>query len=86
MPQAFKRTSIFTVELYAVLMAVQWTEQIQNHKVLICSDSVSAFNSIGKGSSKRDLVYDILLAIRDEKERGRNVISVGPSSCRYCNK
>lgn len=40
--QAFKRTSnflsVFTVELYAILMAVQWTEQIQNHKVLICSD------------------------------------------------
>ena len=53
--QAFKRTSnflsVFTVELYAILMAVQWTEQIQNHKVLICSDSVSAINSIQKGSS-----------------------------------
>ena len=36
--QAFKRTSnfltVFTVELYAILMAVQWTEQIQNHKYL----------------------------------------------------
>lgn len=74
--QAFKRTSnflsVFTVELYAILMAVQWTEQIQNHKVLICSDSVSAINSIGKGSSKsrQDLIYDILLIIRDVKRRG----------------
>ena len=63
---------MFTVELYAILMAVQWTEQIQNQKVLICSDSVSAINSIGKGLSKsrQDLVYDILLAIRDVTRRG----------------
>ena len=81
--QAFKRTSIFlsvfTVELYAVLMAVQWTEQIQNHKVLICSDSgLSAIKSVGKGSSKsrQDLVYDILLAIRDVKRRGVEISSV----------
>lgn len=74
--QAFKRTStflsVFRVELYAILMAVQWTEQIRNHKVLICSDSVSAINSIGKGSSKslQDLVYDIHLAVRNVKRRG----------------
>ena len=63
---------MFTVELYAILMAVRWTEQIQNHKVLICSDSISAINSIGKGSSKsrQDVVYDILLGIRDVKRRG----------------
>lgn len=46
--QASKRTSnflsVFTVELYANLMAVQWTEQIQNHKVLICSDSAININ------------------------------------------
>ena len=74
--QASKRTSnflsVFTVELYAILMAVQWTEQIQNHEVLIFSDSVSSINSVGKGSSKsrQDLVYYILLGIRDVKRRG----------------
>ncbi|XP_041927035.1 uncharacterized protein LOC121690512 [Alosa sapidissima] len=74
--QTFKRTSnflsVFTVELYAILMAVQWTEQIQTRKVLICSDSVSAINSLGKGLSKsrQDLIYEILLAIRAVKRRG----------------
>ena len=78
--QDFKRTanfqSVFTVELYAILMAVQWTEQIQNHKVLVCSDS--AVNSIGKGSpkSQQDLVYDILLAVRDVKRRRVEISSV----------
>ena len=60
-------------------MAVEWTEQIQNHKMLICSDSgLSAINSVGKGSSKsrQDLVYDILLAIRDVKRRGVEISSL----------
>ena len=79
MPKTSNVLSVFTVELYAVLVAVEWTEQIQNHKVLICSDSgLSAINSVGKGSSKsrQDLVYDILLAIRDVKRRGVEISSV----------
>ena len=50
----------------------QWTKQIKNQKVLICCESVSAINSIGKGSSKswQDLVYANLLAIRNVKRRG----------------
>jgi len=71
--------SVFSVELYAILMAVQWTEQMQNCKVLICSDSVSAINSMGKGTSKsrQDLVYDILLSIRDVKRKGTQLMFVG---------
>ena len=43
--------------------------------MLICCDSVSALNSIGKGSSKsrQDLVYAILLAIRDVKRRAKDI-------------
>ena len=39
---------------------------------MICSDSVSAINSIGRGSSKscQDLIYETLLVIRDVKRRG----------------
>jgi len=80
--KVFKRISnflsVFSVELYAILMAVQWTDQIQNCEVLICCNSVSAINSMGKGTSKsrQDLVYDILLAIRDVKRRGVELSSL----------
>lgn len=33
--------NVLTVELYAMLMAVQWAALISNHKGLVCSDSVS---------------------------------------------
>ncbi|KAL2088359.1 hypothetical protein ACEWY4_015258 [Coilia grayii] len=77
--QDLKRTSdqlsVFTVELYAILMAVQWTGQLQGQKVLICSDSVSALKSLGKGISRarQDLVYEILLALKDVERRGVQV-------------
>jgi ribonuclease HI len=54
--ESSKRTSdflhVFTIELYAILMAIKWTEQLVNQKVLICSDSVSAITSIGVGTAK----------------------------------
>ena len=33
-------------------MAIKWSEQLVNQKVLICSDSVSAITSIGVGTAK----------------------------------
>ena len=74
--ESSKRTSdflhVFTIELYAILMAIKWTEQLVNQKVLICSDSVSAITSIGVGTAKshQDLVYEILMAIRSVSVRG----------------
>ena len=77
--QGSQRTSdalhVFTVELYAILMAVQWVDQLQDRKVLICSDSVSAVKSLGKGMSKgrQDIVYEILLALNNVEKQGVTV-------------
>lgn len=74
--QSFMRTSdflnVYTVELYAILMAVRWAEQLENCRVVICSDSVSAVKSIGVGLSKsrKDLIYEILVAKQMVKRRG----------------
>ena len=74
--ESSKRTSdflhVFTIELYAILIAIKWTEQLVNQKVLICSDSVSAITSIGVGTAKSHqyLIYEILMAIRSVSVRG----------------
>lgn len=75
----YKRTanclSVNSGELYAILMALHWTEQIQHHKVLMCSDSVSAIKSIGIGTScsRQALTHEILCAIREVTRRGIEV-------------
>lgn len=74
-----KRTNnylaVYTVELYAILMAVRWIEQVQPCKILICSDSLSAIQSIGSGASHRrpDLVYEILLLLSQVTRKGSDV-------------
>ncbi|CAJ1050797.1 hypothetical protein PFLUV_G00147380 [Xyrichtys novacula] len=74
-----KRTSnslsVFTVELFAILMVVQWAGQLEDCEVLVCSDSMSAVKSIGMGSARgqQDLVYEVLLALRDVARRGVRV-------------
>ena len=81
---------VFTIELYAILMAIKWTEQLVNQKVLICIDSVSAITSIGVGTAKshQDLIYEILMAIRSVSVRARSgdLSEVGPSSYRNLRK
>ena len=79
---------VFTIELYAILMAIQWTEQLENQKVLICSDSVSAITSIGVGTAKsrQDFIYEILMAIRNVAMRSGDFSDVGSSLYRSLRK
>lgn len=46
--------------------------QLEYCGVLVCSDSVSAIKSIGRGASRsrQDLMHKILLAVRDVARRG----------------
>ncbi len=43
--------SVFTEELIAILIALQWIEEIQSTKAVICTDSLSALNSLSSGKS-----------------------------------
>ncbi len=53
--------TVFTVELLAILMVLQWVEQNKIVKVVICSDSLSSLMSLQSLSSynRPDIVYEI---------------------------
>lgn len=75
-----KRTSdclsVFAVEMFAILMALEWTEQISDKEILICSDSVSALVSMEKGTSRShlNLLYEVLFMNSRINRQGKNVI------------
>lgn len=60
-----KRTSdflsIYTAEMLAILMALQWIEEVKPRDVVICSDSMSSLTSILSGNStcRQDLLNKI---------------------------
>lgn len=43
----------YTAELVAIIVALQWTEDVRPDGVIICSDSMSALNSLVSINSKR---------------------------------
>jgi ribonuclease HI len=67
--------SVFTTEMVAILMAMQWVEEIQPISVVVCSDSYSALNSLKSGSSasRQDILYEILLNIYRINQMGVSV-------------
>ena len=54
--------SVFTVEMYAILMALEWVGERRPNKALVCIDSVSVLCSIRSGMSysRQDLLYEIM--------------------------
>lgn len=46
----------------AILMAIQWVEEINPISVVVCSDSYSVLNSLnsGKSAARQDILYEIL--------------------------
>lgn len=43
--------SVFTTELIAILLAIQWVEKAKPKRIVVCSDSPSALSSLGSGES-----------------------------------
>lgn len=74
-----KRTSdslsVYTVELYAILLALEWTEQSGWDNIVICSDSVSALMSIKSGVTRnhQELLYEILFTNSRISRHGKNI-------------
>lgn len=54
--------NVYAAELYAILMALEWSKHVSCRNILICSDSVSALTSIKAriARSYQDLLYEIL--------------------------
>ncbi len=57
--------SVFTTELLAIILALQWTEEVQPERTVICSDSMAALTSLlsGKSEARQDLVFEVLLKL-----------------------
>ncbi len=55
--------SVFTTELIATLLAIQWVEEVKPIMAVICSDSMSALNSLSGGISttRQALIYEIFI-------------------------
>ncbi len=55
--------SVFTTELLAIILALQWIEEVQPEITVICSDSMAALTSLlsGKSEARQDLVFEVLL-------------------------
>lgn len=53
--------SVYTVETLAILAALQWVEEVQISKVIICSDSSSTLLSLQSltSNSRQDLINEI---------------------------
>lgn len=57
--------SVFSSELVAILLALQWAEDVCPMRMVVCSDSLSALQSIQSGESKcrQDLILEISQAL-----------------------
>ncbi len=57
--------SVFSTELLAIILALQWTEEVQPERTVICSDSMAALTSLlsGKSEARQDLVFEVLLKL-----------------------
>ncbi|XDV25401.1 hypothetical protein PO909_029322 [Leuciscus waleckii] len=71
-----KRTSnhlsIFSAEMMAIIMALQWVEEVKPYNSVICSDSMSSLTSIqtGKSACRQDLldeVHQMIFRITQQK-------------------
>ena len=53
--------SVYTGEMLAILLAVQWIEEIRPLRVIICSDSTSSLVSLqnSHSNSRADILIEI---------------------------
>ncbi len=52
--------SVFTSEIVAIILGLQWIEEVRPERVVICSDSAAALSSLNSKETSRD---DLLLEI-----------------------
>ncbi len=55
--------SVFITELLAIILALQWIEEVQSEITVMCSDSMAALTSLlsCKSEARQDLVFEVLL-------------------------
>ncbi|XP_072902389.1 uncharacterized protein [Hemitrygon akajei] len=67
--------SVYAVEMFATLSALEWSEQVDCSNFVICSDSVSALASIKAGTARghQDLLFELLFANSRLARQGKNI-------------
>ncbi len=66
--------SVYTLELVAIILGLQWIEWRNKNNVVVASDSLSALISIGSGKSCRlDILNEIYQIILRLHNNGKNV-------------
>ena len=67
--------SVFSVELLAILWALDWVEENKPPKSIICSDSAAALVALKEGTSRArpDLIWEILTCLFRIERSGFNV-------------
>ncbi len=77
-----KRTTdhlaIFTAEMLAIILALQWVEEVKPNKVIICSDSMSSLACIQSGKSicRQDLLDEINQFIFKSNQQSISVVFI----------
>jgi len=57
-------TSVYTAEMTAILMALEWVYEVRPDNVIICSDSMSVLESLQSLETKRpDILTEILIRL-----------------------
>lgn len=64
--------SVFTTELLAIILALQWIEEVQPSRIVICTDSMAALTSLmsGKSESRQDLIFEVLQGLFRARQLG----------------
>ena len=56
-----RELSVYSVELLAIVVALQWVEDIQPVRIIVGSDSLCVLNSLSSGKSNRsDQLLEVL--------------------------
>ncbi len=62
--------SVFTGEMFAIIMAISWISEVKVPKIVICSDSSSALISLNERKSKtrQDMIIEIIQELHSLKQ------------------
>jgi len=68
------RLSVYTAEIVAVIIALQWVEEVRPDRVVICTDTLAIIKSIADKLAKKALLKVITVKIPLEKGEGKAVV------------
>ncbi len=57
------KLSVFTAEVVAIILGLQWVEVVRPQRKIICSDSVAALNSLNSTETIRDDLFKEIFMI-----------------------